>query len=70
MNDYGHMHEQTKSAFTRYGVSWYRTDQNGTITLRSMGTPESGYTVHVERGATNANGPSDRRSNDSDCRRM
>lgn len=70
VNDYGHMHTQTKSAFTRHGVPWYRTDQNGTITLRSAGTPGGGYTVRAERGATNASGPSDRRSHDAECRRM
>jgi competence protein ComEC len=70
VNDYGHMHDQTKSAFTRHGVPWYRTDQNGTITLRSSGVPGERYTVSVERGATNANGPSDRRSRDAECSRM
>ena len=70
VNDYGHMHEQTKSTLERRGIPWYRTDQNGTITLRSAGTPGSRYTVSVERGARDANGPSDRRSHDQDCSRM
>jgi competence protein ComEC len=70
VNDYGHMHDQTKTAFTRHGVRWYRTDQNGTVTLRSPGTPGGGFTVSAERGATNANGPSDRRSHDAECSRM
>jgi competence protein ComEC len=70
VNDYGHMHDQTKSALSRHAVPWYRTDQNGTITLRSPGTPGGGYSVHVERGASNANGPSDRRSHDAECSRM
>jgi competence protein ComEC len=70
VNDYGHVHAQTKSAFTRHGIPWYRTDQNGTITLRASGGTGSGYTVPAERGATNANGPSDRRSRDGECSRM
>lgn len=61
-NDYGHMHAQTKAAYVRHGIPWYRTDQNGTVTIRSPGTPGGGYTVHVERGDPNAIGPSDRRS--------
>ena len=70
VNDYGHMHAQAKAAFARRGVPWYRTDQNGTITLRSSGTPGGGYTVTVERGAANAIGPSDRRSYQPDCAGM
>ncbi|HEV7990215.1 MAG TPA: lamin tail domain-containing protein [Gemmatimonadaceae bacterium] len=69
-NDYGHMHAQTKSMLVKHGVPWYRTDQNGTVTLRSAGTPGGGYTVHAERGAANANGPSDRASHDAECSRM
>ena len=70
INDYGHMHAQTKAAFARHGVPWYRTDQNGTITLRSPGTPGGGYSVTVERGAANAVGPSDRKSYQPDCAGM
>jgi competence protein ComEC len=70
VNDYGHMHAQAKTAFARRGIPWYRTDQNGTITLRSPGTPGGGYTVTVERGAANATGPSDRRSYQPDCAGM
>jgi competence protein ComEC len=70
VNDYGHLHAQSAIAFTRHGASWYRTDQNGTVTLRSPGTPGGGYTVHVERGAQNASGPSDRHSREKDCARM
>jgi competence protein ComEC len=66
-NDYGHMHAQAKASYARHGIPWYRTDQNGTITIRSPGTPGGGYTVNVERGTTNAIGPSDRRSYQPDC---
>jgi competence protein ComEC len=69
-NDYGHMHAQAKAAYARHGIPWYRTDQNGTVTLRSPGTPGSGYTVTVERGTKNASGPSDRRSYQADCAGM
>jgi competence protein ComEC len=67
VNDYGHMHEQAKAMYAAHGVPWYRTDQNGTITLRSAGTPGSSYTVTVERGRKNMTGPSDRRSTSPDC---
>jgi competence protein ComEC len=70
VNDYGHMHAQAKAAYARHGIPWYRTDQNGTITIRSAGTPGGGYTVSVERGDANAIGPSDRRSNQPDCAGM
>ena len=70
VNDYGHMHAQTKATYARHGIPWYRTDQNGTITLRSPGTVGGGYTVTVERGAQNAIGPSDRRSFQPDCAGM
>jgi competence protein ComEC len=69
-NDYGHVHAQAKAAYARHGIPWYRTDQNGTVTIRSPGTPGGGYTVTVERGTTNASGPSDRRSYQADCAGM
>ena len=67
VNDYGHMHAQAKATYTRHGVPWYRTDQNGTIILRSAGDPGSGFTVSVDRGAQNISGPSDRRSTSRGC---
>jgi competence protein ComEC len=70
VNDYGHMHEQAKALYRKAGVSWYRTDQNGTITLRSPGTVGGKYTVSVERSGTDLNGPSDRRANQRSCRGM
>jgi len=59
--------KKAKAGYARHGIPWYRTDQNGTITIRSPGTPGGGYTVTVERGTTNAIGPSDRRSYQPDC---
>jgi competence protein ComEC len=70
VNDYGHMHEQAKRTYTRHGVPWYRTDQNGTITLRSPGRRGGGYSVAVERGGRNASGPSDREANQAKCAGM
>jgi competence protein ComEC len=70
VNDYGHMHAQAKATYARHGIPWYRTDQNGTVTLRTPGTPGGGYTVSVERGAANAIGPSDRKSYQPDCAGM
>jgi competence protein ComEC len=70
VNDYGHMHAQAKATYARHGIPWYRTDQNGTITLRTPGTPGGGYTVTVERGTANAIGPSDRKSYQQDCAGM
>ena len=70
VNDYGHMHDQAKAAYARHGIPWLRTDQNGTITIRSAGTPGSHYTVSVERGVKNMDGPSDRRSTQAGCAGM
>jgi competence protein ComEC len=67
LNDYGHMHDQAKRTYARHGLPWYRTDQNGTITLRAPGTPGSHYTVSIERGVASMDGPSDRRSTQAAC---
>ena len=69
VNDYGHMHTQAKAMYARHGIPWYRTDQNGTITLRSAGTKGSRYSITIERGGKNMSGPSDRRSTSPDCAR-
>ena len=70
VNDYGHMHSQAKAMYQRHGIPWYRTDQNGTITLRSAGTAGAPYSVAVERGARNLSGPSDRPSTQPGCTGM
>jgi competence protein ComEC len=67
VNDYGHMHDQAKALYAAHRVPWYRTDQNGTIELRSPGTPGGGYSVLVKRGTTNMSGPSDRASTQPAC---
>jgi competence protein ComEC len=66
-NEYGHMHSQAKQIYGSAGVPWYRTDQNGTITIRSLGTPNSSYTISPERLGANLNGPGDRTSRQLDC---
>ena len=66
-NDYGHMHEQAKQIYKRAGTPWYRTDQNGTITIRSPGTPRAGFTITPERDGIDLNGPSDRVSRQVGC---
>jgi competence protein ComEC len=66
-NDYGHMHTQAKNIYRQAGVPWYRTDQNGTITIRSPGTVGGGLTISAQRRGTNLDGPSDRVSQQPDC---
>ena len=66
-NTYGHVHNQTKELFTQYGRPWYRTDQNGTITIRSPGTAGGGYSVSVTRGGASSSGGTDRTSSQTAC---
>jgi competence protein ComEC len=61
VNDYGHMHVQAKEMFQRRQLDWYRTDQNGTITLKWPAVAGNGFSIEVERGGRNLNGPSDRK---------
>jgi competence protein ComEC len=57
-NDYGYVHAQTLDLLQSRRIPWYRTDQNGTITIT---VPRHGpYSVAVERGTVNMRGPSDR----------
>jgi competence protein ComEC len=66
-NAYGHMHRQAKTVYRRAGSPWYRTDQNGTITIRSPGTVGGGFTITPQRGGTNLDGPGDRVSRQLGC---
>jgi beta-lactamase superfamily II metal-dependent hydrolase len=61
------MHEQAKDIYRTAGVPWYRTDQNGTITIRSPGTVGGGFTITPERSGANLNGPGDRISGQAGC---
>jgi competence protein ComEC len=67
VNDYGHMHQHAKAEYRDAGVKWYRTDQNGTVTIRSPGVPGGGYTITPSRPGTDLNGPSDRRASARAC---
>ena len=66
-NGYGHMHKQAKRIYRSAGTPWYRTDQNGTITIRSPGTVSGGFTITPERSGTNMDGPGDRSSGQAGC---
>jgi len=66
-NGYGHMHAQAKNVYRNAGVPWYRTDQNGTITIRSPGTTGGGFTITPERQGVDLDGPSDRVSPQPGC---
>ena len=68
VNAYGHMHAQAKAVYRSHGIEWYRTDQNGTIEIRTPGTPGGGYTITSQRPGTDLSGPSDRRSTQPQCR--
>ena len=66
-NEYGHMHAQAKDIYRAAGIPWYRTDQNGAITIRSPGIGNGGYTIVPVRSGTDLSGPSDRISHQFDC---
>lgn len=66
-NDYGHMHEQAKAEYRGAGVPWYRTDQNGTVTIRSTGMADSGFSITPSRRGRDLNGPNDRRASARGC---
>lgn len=66
-NEYGHMHTQAKEMYRTAGIPWYRTDQNGTITIRSPGTAGGGFTVVPQRVGTDLSGPGDRMSRQEGC---
>jgi competence protein ComEC len=60
-NDYGYVHSQTLDLLQSRRIPWYRTDQNGTITI-TVPAGSGRYTVTGERGTSNMRGPSDRRA--------
>ena len=69
VNDYGYVHSQTLDMLASRRIPWYRTDQNGTITItvpkRRARDGDRPYTVSVERGGPSMRGPTDRRA--SNC---
>jgi competence protein ComEC len=64
-NDYGYVHEQTKSLLRKHHVRWYRTDVNGTVTIVA---DNDGYTITPSRGGPDESGLSDRHSAQRACR--
>lgn len=66
-NGFGHMHQQAKNIYRSAGVPWFRTDKNGTITIRSPGTVGGGFTIIPQRDQVNLNGPSDRVARQAGC---
>ncbi|MGH7620303.1 MAG: ComEC/Rec2 family competence protein [Gemmatimonadaceae bacterium] len=67
VNSYHHMHEQAKAMYRAHGIPWYRTDENGTIVIRSPGAHGEKFAVTVQRGTKNMSGPSDARSTQIQC---
>jgi competence protein ComEC len=68
-NPYGHMHAQAKTVYRSAGVPWYRTDRNGSVTIRSPGTPGGGFSLVPDRPGASLDGASDRASTADECSR-
>lgn len=66
-NDYGHVHAQAIAMLRAAGIPWYRTDRNGTITVRTAGRAPGDFTVTPSRGRAGMSGPADRRSRQPVC---
>jgi len=66
-NAYHHMHAQAKALYASRRIPWYRTDENGTITIRSPGTNGARYSVLIQRGRAEMSGQSDAKSTQADC---
>lgn len=66
-NEYGHMHTQAKAIYRAAGIPWYRTDRNGTITIRSPGAPGGGFSIIPDRPGADLSGASDRTSHQVGC---
>jgi competence protein ComEC len=69
-NSFGHVHTQTKELLRNRNIPWYRSDQNGRITIRTPGTVGGGYTVSVEKGSASQNGSGDATSAMSACNNL
>ena len=68
-NDYGHMHSQAKRLYRSARLPWYRTDRNGSVTIRSRGIPQGGFTITPDRPGTDLGGAGDRVSPQRACSR-
>lgn len=69
-NSYGHVHRQTKVMLARRGIGWYRTDRNGSITIRAPRGDAGGFAIAMERGRASEGGESDRTSRQPACDAM
>jgi competence protein ComEC len=67
VNGYGHMHTQAKTIYSSADVPWLRTDENGTVTIRSPGIAGGGFTITSDRAGSNLNGASDKKSRQEVC---
>jgi len=68
-NTFGFVHQQTLDVLRERGIPWYRTDVNGTITIRA-GSGARRFTVTTERGSPSESGIQDRLATQTDCRAM
>jgi competence protein ComEC len=66
-NEYGHMHSQAKAIYRAANIPWYRTDENGTITIRSPGIPNGAFTITPSKSGPDLDGPGDRVSHQLAC---
>jgi competence protein ComEC len=66
-NTYSHVHTQTKTLLTSRSIPWYRTDENGRITIATPGTVGGGYTVTVAGGVASMSGDADAASASAEC---
>lgn len=69
-NVFGFVHTQTLDVLRERETPWYRTDVNGTVTIRTSGVAGAGYTISVERGGASQAGLQDRVSTQVDCKTM
>ena len=68
-NGFGHAHYQTLWLLYRQSVRWYRTDVNGTVTIRTAGIPGAGFTISAA-GSDGTTGLADALSRQAGCRAM
>lgn len=66
-NTYGHVHEQTKDLLSGRSIPWYRTDENGRITITTPGTVGGGYTLTAATGSASMDGDADAVSASAEC---
>ena len=67
VNAYHHMHVQAKSLYRAHHDPWYRTDQNGTVTITTSTASPGKFAIGGQRPGTEKSGPSDARSIQAEC---